>query len=173
MGSKRRGCFSDLLGLRRSRPPEPPESEDKTPAKFYRDWLRMAFFKPPADDLAFRALLDEMYAAANARLSAPDDDQPTRKELRDAKMTVYISAVGLLTCGRLEVVPDVMSGIPPGHGIHPGVRGVAMCVSALLPVPDGWSVYHNGHLIAGWWEENRSKLDWDEQSGVFEWKPEA
>lgn len=147
-------------------------STEPTPAQKYREWVHSdaLFYEDPLgptsdEQLAFRTALEEVYTTAKDELHAALVEKDTEaKILHGHQIALLILAVGLLTYGRLDVVDDILNGIPVAPR---NIRMLAGSLKALLPMPENLSPFGNPEEVKHWVMSNESKLRWSEESGKF------
>jgi hypothetical protein len=120
-----------------------------TPARYWRAVVRSGLFRFVGDDEALHAFLREQYAGL-----PPGDPDIGR----------FVLGVGLLSFGHLDVVDDVLDGIPAAD--HPS-RMLARSVDGLIPGAGG-NVLVDAQAVRDWIAQHRDRLVWNEESGVFE-----
>lgn len=83
--------------------------------------------------------------------------------IRDLRTSLYVFAVGLITYGRLDVVPFLFAHIPQIGKLPQGAR----IVLELLPVPP--DLYQQGgwEAVAQWVEARAHLLRWDSAQEQF------
>jgi hypothetical protein len=69
----------------------------------------------------------------------------------------------LLTYGRLDVVEGILDNIPSLRSLRSLLAGVM----AILPIPKLLDSGANPEAVKQWLREDRAKLEWVEEKGVF------
>ncbi|MFC0105154.1 hypothetical protein [Kibdelosporangium aridum] len=115
-----------------------------TPAQEWRATVRQGMSQAPSGDEELHAYLVREFPAASG-------------------IGRFVLAVGLLTFGHIEVVADIVAGMPPDR--HPA-RILARAVDALIPT--GGDVLSDPRGVAAWVAEHAAELVWNEQTGLFE-----
>jgi hypothetical protein len=165
-----------ILGQRRKREENKAlgtTSVDRTPAQKYRESVHYVspFYEAPLgstseEQLAFRTALEEVYTAGKADLEAALADEDKEAAMILSHRTVLLTTgVGLLAFGRLDVVGDILNGIPVAPRKSRALG--AGSLKALLPMPGILSPYDNPDEVSRWVKANESRLRWSEDSGKF------
>jgi len=81
----------------------------------------------------------------------------------DFRVSLFITAAGLITYGRKDVIPFILQDIPQIGRVNYLVR----VAYALLPLPDKITESHKKSEILDWLETHYDELTWDEEKEVF------
>jgi hypothetical protein len=135
------------------------------PARYWRDTLAAHSLRanpPPAGvdpDEHFFTLMDQTFTDARRVLETGND-----KERADASVAVYVSGLALLTYGRLDVLPHVLTHVPAEPS---PLRALVSSVSALVPLPEWLSPRTDPAACMAWLEARWEALPWSEEDGRF------
>jgi hypothetical protein len=145
--------------------PEPVKVADVNPARYWRDTLASFYLRtntpPPGTDPDdhFCALVDTTFTDARRGL-----ESSTPKTLAAASVAVYVSGLALLTYGRLDVLPFVLTHVPPESS---PLRALVSSVASLLPLPQWLSPRTDPSAVMAWLEAHWEDLRWSEEDGRF------
>ncbi|HEU4321864.1 MAG TPA: hypothetical protein VFS21_01830 [Roseiflexaceae bacterium] len=123
-------------------------------------------FAPPKDapwEPAFQQYLADQWQENQAALDNAVATNATAGTIRDLRTSLYVFAVGLVTFGRLDVVPFLLAHIPQIGKLPQGAR----VVLELLPVPS--DLYQQGgwEAVGQWVKAHTPLLRWDSEQERF------
>jgi hypothetical protein len=140
--------------------------EINSQAKRYREIVRAEFklsrMQIPLNldsDTALFSFLENLYNATKERLSSLINESASDLIIQAEKAALFVFSVGIFTFGRLNVVEDILAGIPGGKG---SIRNLALVLNVLLPIPKGLDALRNPEEIKEWVKVKYSRLKWDE-----------
>lgn len=129
----------------------------------YRAMLRGAMrqFVPPPDtdtEDAFRDFLDAAYRDGVHQFTERQAEADASGDLG-----VLLPAIGLLTYGRLDVVPNILRHSQvPSHA-----RAFLALLRTMLPWPEGMDPIGERDAALQWLQAHRAQLRFDAESGSF------
>jgi len=135
------------------------------PARYWRDTLMAHSLRanppPPGvdPDEHFRRLVDHTFTEARRGLESASE-----KERANARVAVYVAGLALLTYGRLDVLPYLLTHVPPAPS---PLRSLASSISALVPLPRWLSPRTDSAAVLAWLEAHWETLRWSEDEGRF------
>ena len=127
-------------------------------------------FVTPKDgpwEAAFQQYLTGQWQELQSALSDAMASNATPRVIQDLRISLYVFAVGLVTYGRIDVIPFLIQNIPAIGKLPQGAR----VVLELLPIPA--SVHQQGgwEAVAQWVEANAASLRWDSEQERFVFQP--
>ena len=121
--------------------------------------------RAPTDDQEFLAFCTRIYVDEKRTLEETLARGAPERDIRGARLGVYVIALALLTYGRLDVIGDVLENMPPSS--HSANGGLAAAVNQMIPVPAGLHAGTSPREVLAWIRANDSHLRWDEDAGRF------
>jgi hypothetical protein len=112
---------------------------------------------------SFRIALEQAYMRGKEylRLSVSQEDE---ESIASDRSGLLLIGVGLLTYGRLDVVEDILNGIPTAPQ---NMRHLAGSIKDLLPLPRTLDPFENPEEVKNWVQLHEARLRWSEESGKF------
>lgn len=120
---------------------------------------------PPGDEHELLARWQSAYDADKQALADTIERGVSGRELSGARQNLFLSALALLTYGRLDAVGDVLENMPAP--LHPANRGLAPAVNDLIPAPITLRAGTAPDDLLGWVRAHEAQLRWDEDAGRF------
>jgi hypothetical protein len=122
-----------------------------TPARYWHETMMPFGFLEHVpeggdpDELLLR-WMERGYEEAKVELARRLEEGATEKELLSPRLGIYVSAIALLTYGRLDMVEAILTNNPGRPPLAPLVNSVA----AIVPIPRNLSVYRDQAEIIDW-----------------------
>lgn len=143
-------------------------NRDTNPALAYRELIRSVFrsFDPSHssdEQKEFESWLKKFYGDATSQARSPTDSG-TRRNTREDSLTLFVTAVGLLTYGALDYVSDILDNVP---ATPRNIRQLAWVLKAMLPLPENLDPLQDANAVKQWVITNRANLEWHSDNGRF------
>lgn len=142
-----------------------------TPAQRYRKIAReniLVYRTPPNEpwEPHFRSYLEKEWRQESLNLCQLEATNGSRHAIANARISLFIYAVGLATYGRLDVIPFMLRNIPT----FGKMSRLAWLVWELLPLPEKLRNARDWEMVAKWVEEHCDELQWDQDAEKFRLK---
>lgn len=143
-------------------------------ALLYREQVWHAFypdqpFYEEGNQAEFCRWLEKTHEYARGNLQYPDENSSEfmlklveyRRNSGEYKRNLFLSAIGLITYGFLENVPDIVDNF----SLVP--KELASIMNFIFPLPAGMNVFNNPDEVKTWVHKNSANLYFKESEGVF------
>ncbi len=129
-------------------------------------------FYAEGDQDEFRLWLEKTREFAKENLQPPDENSSEymrklvafRRNRDHYRKNLFFSAVGLLSYGILDSIPDIVD--TTSH-ISNFASYSASILNSILPIPAGMNVFDDSDTFQSWVQKNRANLHFDESLGRF------
>jgi hypothetical protein len=113
-------------------------------------------------DKAFFDYLEENYNQSKRHWTEHLFESETEKQA--AQNALFVFAVGVFACGKIEAASDIVLHLPSSGDI----RRLALSLKALLPIPDDLDPLKDRQRMMQWLEVHANAMRWDESIGIYE-----
>lgn len=142
---------------------------DRNPARYWRetvmpkDFLQFVPEGEDPDELFFDRM-KRAYKESKEELARQLAVGATQIQLSGTRVSIYLSAIALLTYGYLDVVEDILISPPrPENPMH----ALLWSVVHIIPFPRDLKVSEDQADIIAWIKVHQQQLHWDELAGRF------
>jgi hypothetical protein len=139
-----------------------------TPAKHWRSMMMQIAYmgdRPNnmSEDDYFLEKSEQEHNASHQELERilAEGGDPTGRGVRNG---IYLSAIALLTYGRIDVVGDILNNLPPQFT---NMYQLHRVVDALIPVPSSLRTIQDKDAVMTWVRDNIDNLKWNDEKGKF------
>lgn len=113
-------------------------------------------------DKAFSDYVEENYNQSKRHWTGRAFENETEKQA--VQNALFVFAVGVFTCGKIEAANDIMLHLPSSGDI----RRLALSLKALLPIPEDLDPLKDRQRMMQWLDVHGDAMRWNEPIGLYE-----